>query len=87
MSRGQQPPECTLDIGPSTVSSDGNAKCLGILWSHNYLSPKASIEHNINKARGAFFGLGSLGIYHGKQNPLPLKCMRSVPCPYASIRK
>ena len=34
------------------------------------MSPKASIESNINKARRAFFGLGSLGIYHGKQNPL-----------------
>ena len=34
------------------------------------MSPNLSIENNINKARRAFFGLGSLGIFHGKQNPL-----------------
>ena len=69
MSRGLQPPECTLSIGTNSVSSTATAKCLGTIWSHN-MSPKFSIENNINKARRAFFGLGSLGIFHGKQNPL-----------------
>ena len=36
---------------------------------HN-LSPKQSITLNINKARRAFFALGSLGIARGNQNPL-----------------
>ena len=66
MSRGLQPPECTLSIGTNSVSSTATAKTI---WSHN-MSPKFSIENNINKARRAFFGLGSLGIFHGKQNPL-----------------
>ena len=69
MSRGLQPPECTLSIGTNSVSSTATAKCLGTIWSHN-MSPTFSIENNINKARRAFFGLGSLGIFHGKQNPL-----------------
>ena len=67
--RGKQPSEYTLDIDPSTLFTGGNAKCLWIVWSHN-LSPKASIEHNINKAHRGLFVLGSLGIYNGKQNPL-----------------
>ena len=69
MSRGLQPSEFTLSIGTNSVSSTATAKCLGTIWSHN-MSPKFSIENNINKARRAFFGLGSLGIFHGKQNPL-----------------
>lgn len=69
MSRAQNPPECILDVQQSEISSSATATCLGVVWSHN-LSPKASIENNINKARRAFFGLGSLGVYHGKVNPL-----------------
>ena len=69
MCRDQKPPKCTLAVQQSTISSTATATCLGFVWSHN-LSPKAAIENNINKARRAFFGLGSLGIYHGKQNPL-----------------
>ena len=68
-SRAQKPPECTLTVQQRAVSSSATATCLGFVWSHN-LSPKASIDSNINKARRAFFGLGSLGVYHNKQNPL-----------------
>ena len=69
MSRGLQPSECTLSIGTNSVSSTATAKYLGTIWSHN-MSPNLSIENNINKVRRAFFGLGSSGIFHGKQNPL-----------------
>ena len=64
MSSAQKPPECI-----SSVSSSATATSVGFVWSHNLL-PKAFIENNINKARRAFIGLESLGIYHGKQNPL-----------------
>ena len=69
MSRAQKPPDCTLAVQQRAISSYATATCLGFVWSHN-LSPKASIDNSINKARRAFFGLGSLGVYHGKQNPL-----------------
>ena len=69
MSKAQKPPECTLSLQECEISSSATATCLGVVWSYN-LSPQATIQSNINKARGAFFGLGSLGIYHGKQNPL-----------------
>ena len=40
MSRGQNPPECSLTVEQCTISSTATARCLGIVWSHN-LSPKA----------------------------------------------
>ena len=56
-------------IGSTSVSVSHNPRCLGVVWSHD-LSPKESIEQNIKKAYKAFFALGSLGVYQGKQNPL-----------------
>ena len=61
--------DCEILIGSTRVTSKNEARYLGVIWTHD-LSPKASIEYNINKARRAFFALGSLGVYHGKQNPL-----------------
>ena len=47
------------------MSSSTSVKCLGVIWSSN-LSPKAAIEHNIHKARRAFFATGALGTTKGK---------------------
>ena len=69
MSDGNSPSNCEVPIGATSVVSSNTAKCLGVTWTHN-LSPKVSIELNIQKARRAYFALGSLGIRHGKQNPL-----------------
>ena len=69
MSKAQKPPECTISLQECEISSSATATCLGVVWSYNLL-PQAVIESNINKARRALFGLGSLGIYHGKQNSL-----------------
>ena len=46
-----------------------SVRCLGTLWSVD-LSAKDSVKININKARRAFFGLGSIGVFHGKLNSL-----------------
>ena len=59
MSDGNSPPDCEVQIGLTSVISSSNARCLGVIWTHN-LSPKESIESNIKKARRAFFALGSL---------------------------
>ena len=69
MSSGLSPEECSVTIGSHTVSSSTSVKCLGVIWSSN-LSPKAAIEHNIHKARRAFFATGALGTTKGKLNPL-----------------
>ena len=66
MSSGLSSEECS---GSHTVSSSTSVKCLGVIWSSN-LSPKAAIEHNIHKARRAFFATGALGTTKGKLNPL-----------------
>ena len=66
MSDGNSPPDCEVQTGSTSVVSSSNARCLGVIWTYN-LSPKESIESNIKKACRA---LGSLGISHGKQNPL-----------------
>ena len=58
-----------LRIGSISVRVSRNPRCLGVIWSHD-LSPKQSVEANIKKAHKAFFALGSLGVYQGKQNPL-----------------
>ena len=44
-------------------------RCLGTQWSVD-LSAKDSVKINITKAQRAFFGLGSIGAFHGKLNPL-----------------
>ena len=61
-----------------------SSKCLSVMWSSN-LSPKASIDLNINKAHKAFFALGSMGIHQGMLNPLTctVPCIVSV-CLYGS---
>ncbi len=69
ISDGSLPEENGIQIGSNLITPSSSAKCLGVIWSHD-LSPKKSIEFNINKARRAFFAQGSLGIYHGKQKPL-----------------
>ena len=46
-----------------------SVRCLGTQWSVD-LSAKDSVKININKAQTAFFGLGSIGAFHGKLNPL-----------------
>ena len=43
--------------------------CLGFWWNSN-LSSTTSVNNNIQKARRAFFSLGSLGLFQGKLNPL-----------------
>lgn len=59
----------SLQINDISVSTSSSAKCLGVWWQHN-LSAKRSISENINKARKAFFALGSLGAFQGDLNPL-----------------
>ena len=55
-------------IGDHVYVTKNSARCLGIQWQGN-LSASESII-NISKARRAFFGLGSTGVFHGKLNPL-----------------
>ena len=56
-------------IGDHVCVTKNSARCLGIQWQGN-LSASESISTNISKARRAFFGLGSTGVFHGKLNPL-----------------
>ena len=69
MSSSCPPNASKVVVGNTEITSTCKAKCLGVVWTPD-LSPKVSIENNINKARRAFFAMGSHGIYHGKQNPL-----------------
>ena len=57
-----------VPIGNSNITSNA-AKCLGV-WLNSSLSAKHSVIENINKARRAFFTLGSLGAFQGDLNPL-----------------
>ena len=59
-------PQLSLD-GAILPSRDG-AKCLGYVWDSS-LSSKPMIEHNIIKARKAFFAYGSIGVYQGAISP------------------
>ena len=58
-----------VKIGNSYISTSNAAKCLGVWWNSS-LSAKHSVIENINKARRAFFALGSLGAFQGDLNPL-----------------
>ena len=57
-----------IQIDTEYITPSESSKCLGVVWMHN-LSPKGSITLNINKARGAFFALGSLD--NGQRKPKP----------------
>ena len=56
-----------ITLGNSFVATKKSARCLGTQW-RNDLSARDSINTNIFKARRAFFGLGSTGVFHGKLN-------------------
>ena len=59
----------TIEVTGTAINTQPQAKCLGVWWQHD-LSPCRSVEENISKARRAFFGLGSIGSFHGVLNPL-----------------
>ena len=56
----------------SHIPETSAAKYLGYWWSRDLLATH-SIEENIKKARGCFFHHGSLGSFHGDNNPLSTK--------------
>ena len=61
--------ERILEIVGQEVTSQTDAKCLGVWWRYD-LSPEKSVNECIHKARSAFFALGSIGAFHGRLNPL-----------------
>ena len=63
-----------IDIAGDSIQSQPKAKCLGVWWQHN-LSPGASVDESISKARRAFFALGSIGFFQGNLNPLSSKSL------------
>ena len=65
MASSSQAHDGEILIGSTRVTSKDQARCLGVIWTHD-LSSKALIEYNINKVRRAFFTVGSLGVYQGK---------------------
>ena len=65
----RRPQPSTMSIGETTIASASSSTCLGVKWSHD-LSPTESINHNIAKARQAFFAHRANGIAYGEQNPL-----------------
>ena len=58
-----------IAIANHILTKKSSASCLGVKWCSD-LSARDSVNTNILKARKAFFGLGSTGVYHGKLNPL-----------------
>ena len=58
-----------IQVGDHLLTTKQSARCLGIQWQSS-LSASESVKTNISKARKAFFGLGSTGVFHGKLNPL-----------------
>lgn len=60
-------PSCKVDGCALPVGSEG--KCLGFWWKSNLLATRC-VEENIKKARKAFFGYGSIGVFQGRLNPL-----------------
>ena len=78
ISPGNEP----LQVGSLSITPSTSSKCRCVMWSSN-LSPKASIDLNIKKARRA-----SMGIHQGMLNPLTCTqiyeaCVVSV-CLYGS---
>ena len=68
----------SVQINDSCVQISSSAKCLGVWWQHDLLA-KHSVAESINKARKAFFTLGSLGAFQGELNPLSSKHVSSLP--------
>ena len=58
-----------IAIADHILTTKSSASCLGVKRRSD-LSARDSVNTNILKARKAFFGLGSTGVYHGKLNPL-----------------
>ena len=65
-------PLLSLD-GAIPPCNDG-AKCLGYVWDST-LSSKPMIEHNVTKARKAFFAYGSVGAFQGAISPLSCRSL------------
>ena len=60
-------PNCVVGDGALPVRD--TVKCLGYWWSKDLVALKC-VDENIKKARKAFFGYGSLGVFQGSLNPL-----------------
>ena len=58
---------CTVDGSCMTVRDVG--RCLGFWWEKDLLASRC-ISENINKARKAFFGYGSIGAFQGSLSPI-----------------
>ena len=56
---------CYITINGQHLPSSNSAKCLGYHWHHD-LSATPCIDNNILKARKAFFGYGSIGVFQGE---------------------
>ena len=59
----------SVQINDSCVQLSSSAKCLSVWWQHDLLA-KHSVAESINKARKAFFALGSLRAFQRELNPL-----------------
>ena len=57
----------SLLVAGHSVTTTSAAKCLGVWWQLN-LSASLSVNENIKKARKAFFAIGSLGAFQGKES-------------------
>ena len=66
--------ECTLEMVGKDITSQTDAKCLGVWWRYD-LSPEKSVDECIHKARCALFALGSFGAFHGRLNPLTCRSL------------
>ena len=66
-----------IAIANHILTTKTSASCLGVKWRSD-LSAHGSVNTNISKARKAFFGLGSTGVYHGKLNPLSSSSILSL---------
>jgi len=61
------PPSCVVE--GSVIPARDVAKCLGFWWRGDLLAT-TSVDKNIQKARGAFFHYGSIGVFQGDICPL-----------------
>ena len=63
-----------LSLDGAVLPCNDGAKCLGYVWDST-LSSKPMIEHNVTKARKAFFAYGSEGAFQGAISPLSCRSL------------
>ena len=64
-------------VGDGALPVRDTVKCLGYWWSKDLVALKC-VDENIKKARKAFFGYGSLGVFQSAKSHTRVACFSKV---------